>query len=152
MIFKNKQLLHDVIMDYDNTFKMFNLAKEYDKLKQGAAAFGWYLRAADFCEGETDEEKELQYRCMVLGAALFARSEARNQTVNGLIKSAISVLPARPEAYYWAAKYSIEQSNFRDGAMYAKMGMDCEDVEPNKELDYPGSVGLEYCFAVSKWK
>ena len=91
MIFKNKQVLHDVIMDYDNPFKMFELAKEYDKLKQGAAAFGWYLRAADFCEGETYEEKELQYRCMVLGSAVFARSEARNQTVNGLIKSAHDV-------------------------------------------------------------
>ena len=152
MIFKNKQVLHNVIMDYDNPFKMFELAKEYDKLKQGAAAFGWYLRAADFCEGETYEEKELQYKCMVLGSALFARSEARNQTVNGLIKSAISVLPKRQEAYYWAARYSIDQSNFRDGAMYAKMGMDCEDIEPNTELNYPGQVGLDYCFAISKWK
>ena len=31
--------------------------------------------------------------------------------VKGLIKAAIAVLPARPEAYYWAAKYSIDQNN-----------------------------------------
>jgi len=152
MKFKNMKVLNDVVLDYNNPFKMFELAKEYDKLKQGAAAFGWYLRAADFCKGETYEEKELQYKCMVLGAAIFARSEARTQTVKGLIKSAITVLPARPEAYYWAAKYSIDQSNFRNAIMYAKMGKDCEDVEPNEELDYPGPVGLEYCYAIAKWK
>ena len=49
MKFKNIKLLNDVVLDYSNPFKMFALAKEYDKLKQGAAAFGWYLRAADFC-------------------------------------------------------------------------------------------------------
>tara|TARA_B110000459_G_scaffold197527_1_gene241115 strand:+ start:2387 stop:3631 length:1245 start_codon:yes stop_codon:yes gene_type:complete len=156
MKFKNIKLLNDVVLDYSNPFKMFALAKEYDKLKQGAAAFGWYLRAADFCEGETYEEKELQYKCMVLGAAVFARSEARTQTVKGLIKAAIAVLPARPEAYYWAAKYSIDQNNFRNAMMYAKMGKDCDilagSIEPNEELNYPGPVGLEYCYAIAKWK
>jgi hypothetical protein len=48
MKFKNMKVLNDVVLDYSNPFKMFELAKEYDKLKQGAAAFGWYLRAADF--------------------------------------------------------------------------------------------------------
>ena len=156
MKFKNMKVLNDVVLDYSNPFKMFELAKEYDKLKQGAAAFGWYLRAADFCKGETYKEKELQYKCMVLGAAVFARSEARTQTVKGLIKSAIAVLPSRPEAYYWAAKYSIDQSNFRNAVMYAKMGKDCDilagSIEPNEELDYPGPVGLEYCYAIAKWK
>ena len=83
MKFKNKQVLHDVIMDYDNPFKMFELAKEYDKLKQGAAAFGWYLRAADFCEGETYEEKWLQYRCMLFGTWFSSVCQIRSQKSNG---------------------------------------------------------------------
>jgi hypothetical protein len=154
MKFKNMQVLNDVVLDYSNPWKMFELAREYDKLKQGAAAFGWYLRAADFCEGETYEEKWLQYRCMLFGAAIFDRSEARNQTTQGLLKMAMAVLPNRPEAYYFMAKHSMDTSNFRDGIMYSQMGLALDLVERDDDngLGYPGRVGLEHAYAVSKWK
>ena len=146
------QILNDVVLDYSNPWKMFKLACEYDRLKQGAAAFGWYLRAADFCEGNTSDEKFLQYKCMVLGAAIFDRSEARNQTTQGLLKMAMAVLPDRPEAYYFMAKHSMDINNFRDGLMYAKMGLSKELVERSDELGYPGSIGLDHAYAVCKWK
>ncbi len=152
MRFKNMKVLNDVVMDYSNPFKMYALAREYDSLKQGAAAFGWYLRAADFCEGETWEEKKLQYNCMVLGGQIFERSEARGQTVIGLYKMAMTILPDRPEAYYFAAKHSKEISNWRDSLMYSKIGLGLELVEHSEELNYPGQVGLEYIYAMSKWK
>lgn len=152
MKFKNLKLLNDVVMDYTNSFKMYELAKEYDKLKQGAAAFGWYLRAADFSPGQTDEEKLLQYKCIVRGSFVFNRSESRNQTTNGLIKSAINTLPDRPEAYYWAAQYHMEQNQWRDALMYAKMGLNCEDFKNELDLNYHGKVGLKYIYAMSKWK
>jgi hypothetical protein len=152
MKFKNIQVLNDVVLDYTNPWKMFELAREYDKLKQGAAAFGWYLRAADFCEGETLGEKILQYKCMLLGAAIFDRSEARNQTTQGLLKMAMAVLPDRPEAYYFMAKHSIDTSNFRDGLMYSQMGLALDAWDTLENIDYPGRIGLEHAYAVSKWK
>ena len=150
MMFNNMKALNDVVLDYSNPYKMFTLALEYDKLKQGAAAFGWYLRAADFAD--PNEDKLLQYKAIILGAHIFARSTARDQTVKGLIKMAMATLPERPEAYYFAAKWSIDQSNFRNALMYSQMGLRCEDHDPIEELDYPGKVGLKYCYAVSKWK
>jgi hypothetical protein len=154
MKFKNMKALNDVVLDYTNPWKMFELAREYDRLKQGAAAFGWYLRAADFCEGETYEEKWLQYKCMLLGAAIFDRSEARNQTTQGLLKMAMAVLPDRPEAYYFMAKHSIDTNNFRDGLMYSQMGLALDLVERDDDngLGYPGHIGLKHTYAVSKWK
>ena len=154
MKFKNMQVLNDVVLDYSNPFKMYKLALEYDSLKQGAAAFGWYLRAADFVTGSSDEELELQYKCLIKGAMIFARSEARNETSKGLIKLAMAVLPNRPEAYYFASRWAIDQSKFRNALMYAKIALSQnEEHEPIEDLkDYPGRVGLKYCYAVSKWK
>ena len=146
------QVLNDVVMDYSNPYKMYALAREYDALKQGAAAFGWYLRAADFCDGETYEEKMLQYKALILGGKIFDRSEGRGHTVVGLYKMAIAVLPDRPEAYYFLAKHSKEGSNFRDALMYAQMGLQCDLVEKTDELGYVGQIGLKHIYAVSKWK
>jgi len=150
MKFKNIKVLNDVVLDYSNPYKMFKLAREYDKLKQGAAAFGWYLRAADFAD--PNEDKLLQYKAIILGAHIFARSEARTQTVKGLVKMAMTTMPERPEAYYFAAMWSIDQNNFRNALMYSQMGLACEEFDLIEEFDYPGRVGLEYCYAVSKWK
>ena len=152
MKFKNMKALNDVVMDYSNPWKMFDLAREYDRLKQGAAAWGWYLRAADFCAGETSKEKLLQYRCMILGAAIFDRSDSRNETTKGLLKMAMAVLPDRPEAYYFMAKHSVDTNNFRDGLMYAKTGLGLDSIELIDELNYPGRVGLEWLYAICKWK
>tara|TARA_B110000503_G_scaffold54658_1_gene87784 strand:+ start:1062 stop:2303 length:1242 start_codon:yes stop_codon:yes gene_type:complete len=153
MKFKNMQVLNDVVMDYSNPFKMYALAREYDALKQGAAAFGWYLRAADFCAGETYEEKMLQYKCMILCAEIFDRSGDRGHSVMGLLKMAVATMPERPEAYYFLAKNSKATSNWRDSLMYAQMGLKCDLIEKlDNDLDYPGQVGLKYIYAISKWK
>ena len=61
MKLQNKKLLHDVILDYNNSDKIYKLAREYDRLEQGSGAFGFYLRAADMSPGKTFDEKWLQY-------------------------------------------------------------------------------------------
>ena len=45
-----QKLLNDFVMDYENPFQMYELAKEYDKLDQDAAAFTYYLRAKAHCK------------------------------------------------------------------------------------------------------
>ena len=46
-------LLNDLLLDYNNPDKNYTIAKEYDRLEQGSAAAGFYLRAADMSEGKT---------------------------------------------------------------------------------------------------
>ena len=72
-------------MDYKNPFKMYELAKEYDKLDQDAAALTYYLRAAEFCDGKTYNEKLLQYRALIMGAKCFADQKNRQVTVYSLL-------------------------------------------------------------------
>ena len=52
MKFTNINLLNDVVLDYQNPYKIYKLAREYDRLEQGAGAFSWYLRAADMANSD----------------------------------------------------------------------------------------------------
>jgi len=147
--------LNDVVLDYSNPFKMYALAREYDKLLQGAAGFGWYLRAADFCEGKTFEEKWLQYKSIILGAKLMERNGDRAHTVSGMLKMALTILPERPEGYYFLAKHCIERSEWRDALMYSKIGVDYykpDEVQLDNDLEFPGIDELKFLYGHSKWK
>ena len=53
-------VLEKHIMDPKNPELCYDLAKEYDKLENGAMAVSLYLKAADL-----SEDNELQYKCMI---------------------------------------------------------------------------------------
>lgn len=153
MIFKNKKLLNDVVLDYSNSYKVYELAKEYDKLEQGAAAAGFYLRAADMSPGKTFEEKWLQYKSIILSAHIYERTGDRNHSVAGLLKMAIATMPERPEAYYFASKFYQLKNEWRDSLMFAKIGIACQTSQfPDNDLNYPGVEELKLLYARAKWK
>jgi hypothetical protein len=150
-----QQLLNDFVMDYENPFKMYELAKEYDKLGQDAAAFTYYLRAAEFCDGKTYDEKLLQYRSLILGAKCFADQKNREVTVYSLLKMAITVLPNRPEAYYFMCNYCEENGEWRESLVYSSIGLLFVNTElsiGDNDIDYPGKQGLLYHNASGSWK
>lgn len=152
----NMQLLHDVILDYNNPDKIYKLAREYDKLQQGSGAFGFYLRAADMSPGNTFKEKWLQYKCMILSAAIYERNENRNQSVEGLLKLAVDTLPDMPEAYYFLAKFKAKHNDWRESLMYSKIGVyfsvGMENAALDNDIMYPGDNTLALLYAKAKWK
>ena len=147
------KLLNDVVLDYDNPEKIYALAREYDKLEQGSGAHSFYLRAADMSPGKTFEEKWLQYKCMILSAFIYERNENRNQSVQGLLKIAIATLPNRPEAYYFMAKLKKDQEDYREGLMYAQIGLQfVGEGSTDNDVGYPGDNALSLLYARCKWK
>ena len=154
MNFTKTHILNDVVLDFENPFKIFKLAKEYDRLEQGAAAFSFYLRAADMAEGKIYEENWIQYKSMILGSHIFDRSKNRDHSTEGLLKIAIETMPERPEAYYFMAKFKAERSDWRESMMYSKMGLRniTNVVAPDSDLNYPGHSALELLYARAKWK
>lgn len=154
MKFTNTKLLNDVILDYSNPDKIYKLAREYDKLEQGSAAFSYYLRAADMSPGKTQEEKWLQYKCMILGSFIYERNGDRDHSVEGLLKIAIDTYPDRPEAYYFLSKFKQRKQDWREAMMYAAIGLKFVrwNTEFDDDLDYPGINGLRLLYARAKWK
>ena len=153
---KLKKLASEVALDYNNPFKNYELAREYEKLEQGAAAASFYLRAADFCEGKTFEEKWLQYKCLIRKAVIFTKEGDRNFTVEGLLQSALKVLPTRPEAYYFLCAHYEHRNGageWRNCLIYSTIGLNYIDADHiDDDLEYPGAIGLKYHHAAAVWK
>lgn len=153
MVFKNINLLNNVVLDYSNSEKLYDLAREYDRLEQGSAAFSFYLRAADMADSNDPYEKWIQYKCMILSAFIYDRNLNRGHSVVGLLKMAIETMPNRPEAYYFLSKYFQGKSEWRDSMVYAKIGIDCTQYKKmDDDLDYPGIEALKLLYARAKWK
>jgi hypothetical protein len=154
MKFTNIKLLNDVILDYSNTEKIYKLAREYDRLEQGSAAFSYYLRAADMSPCKTDAEIWLQYKCMILGSFIYERNGNRDHSVEGLLKIAIDTCPDRPEAYYFLSKFKQKKNDWRESMMYAAIGLKFESWKSvyDDDLNYPGINALRLLYARAKWK
>ena len=157
MKFTNMNLLNDVVLDYQNPYKIYELAREYDRLEQGAGAFSWYLRAADMSEGITWDERWLQYKSMILSSFIYDRNLNRNHSVEGLLKIAISTMPERPEAYYFLSKFKQERDDWRESLMYASIGISniengCLEDALDNDVGYPGDNALRLLYARAKWK
>jgi hypothetical protein len=153
MFFKNMKLLNDVVLDYSNPQKIYNLACEYDRLEQGSAAFSFYLRAADMADSNDEGGRWLQYKCLILSAFIYDRNPGRDHSTVGLLKLAIETMPERPEAYYFISKFYQRKHEWRDSMMYSKIGVECANhKDMDGDLNYPGIEALKLLYARAKWK
>ncbi len=142
-----QELLNEVVLDTHNTQKMFALAKEYDRLEQGAAAATFYLRAADY----EYEDKELQYKSLIQLSKIYYRAKGRWQSARSIMENAVGVLPQRPEAYYFLAKWHQDMDQWRPSLMYSGIGLSLKD-QNDLDVDYPGMHGIKYLNALALWK
>ena len=141
-----QQLVNEHVFDPKNTYKMFDLAREYDKLENGAAAISFYIRCADL----EDDDKELQYKCMIYAGLAYARQERRNYTVLGLLQHAVSILPTRPEAHYSLSKHGEKTTDWRMCLNHALLGLEFKDKK-DIGIDWPGEKELWFLRASASW-
>ena len=142
-----QELLNNHALDPKNPIKAFELAKEYDKLKQGAAAVSLYIKAADL---ET-EDTLLQYQCMLLASQCYNRQRDRHYTALGLAQHAQILLPERPEAYYFLARLWEEKHDWRNVRVFTSIGLTHANLEEDIGVNYPGKQGLLYLDAIATW-
>ena len=81
-----QQKLETHVKDSKNPFKIYDLAKEYDKLENGAMAVSLYLKAADIAE-----DKTLQYKSLIGIALCYDRQRDRNFTTEGSLLDAAAL-------------------------------------------------------------
>ena len=141
-----QQLLNEHVLDSKNPQKMFDLACEYDRLEQGAAAVSFYIRAADLEE----EDVELQYKCMIYAGLCMERQKNRNHTVVGLFQHAIGLLPCRPEAHYFLAKHGENVGDWRLCLIHSKLALKFIDAT-RIGIYWPGERELLYLRAMAVW-
>lgn len=79
---------------------LFQLAVEYFKLNQYAAASTFYHKCA-----ERTNNPDIEYECILFISFCMQRQGKRNFSVKTLLDKAIALDPYRPEAYFFLAKH-----------------------------------------------
>ena len=88
--------LIDFCLDTENPEKNYRLGLWYDNHGHNASAHTYYLRAA-----ERTDEKILAYESLLRSSICCRKQETREVTEKSLIHSALTLMPERPEAYYF---------------------------------------------------
>jgi hypothetical protein len=125
----------------------YNLAREYHRIGQTAAAISYYLRAA-----ERTNDDNLAYDCLVLIGMCFDKQGNRNYTVKSMYNAAITLVPSRPEAYYHMARKLEWEKLYFESYTNAEIALKLTNVDsPDTTLEYPGKWGMLFQKAVSAW-
>jgi len=142
-----EQLIIDYVNDSENPIKNYNLAREYHKIGQTAAAISYYLRASE----RTDDDN-LSYDCLVLIGMCFDRQGNRNYTVKSMYNAAITLIPSRPEAYYHLARKLEWEKLYFESYTNVEIALKMTTVDSSDEtLEYPGKWAMLFQKAVAAW-
>ena len=142
-------LLNRFVIDPENDYNNLWLAKHYHSIGQTASAVSYYLRTA-----ERTKDKTLMYACLLISSDCFHSQGCRNDSVKGLLQSAIALCPKRPEGYFLLSRFYERMQNWHDSYLIASIGMVVSDFDCDPlplVVDYPGKYGILFEKAVSSW-
>ena len=142
-------LLNRFVIDPENDYNNLWLAKHYHSIGQTASAISYYLRTA-----ERTKDKTLMYACLLISSDCFHSQGCRNDSVKGLLQSAIALCPKRPEGYFLLSRFYERVQNWHDSYLIASIGMVVSDFDCDPlplVVDYPGNYGILFEKAVSSW-
>ena len=124
------------------------LANYYHSIGQTASAISYYIRTA-----ERTEDKTLMYACLLAAAGCFDSQGCRNNSVKGMLQTAVALLPERPEGYFLLSRFYERDGNYHDAYLISSIGMNSNFDLPSLPLkvDYPGMYGILFERAVSSW-
>lgn len=129
---KLEDLVKAYIYNTRDPLTSYNLAKEYEKLKQYGSALSYYLKAAELADHSLFE-----YEVLIRIALVFKHQGGRiHSEVNSLLH-AIPLQPDRPEAYYLLADAYYRKSNYKEAMFILKLGKD-------KKADAPLWTDVEF--------
>lgn len=146
---KLKSLLYNYIESPDCPEANFNIGVYYHEIGQAASAISYYLRAA-----ERSTEDILMYEALIKASICFDSQGCRNNSVEGMLKHCVALMPKRPEGYFYLSRFYERSFRWSDSYLIASIGEKVSSRNPSKlrtKLDYPGFYGIIFEKAVSSW-
>jgi hypothetical protein len=144
-----RSLLYKYIESPDCPDINFNIAVYYHSIGQTASAISYYLRAA-----ERATENILMYEALIKASICFDSQGCRNNSVEGMLKHCVALMPERPEGYFYLSRFYERSFKWFDSYLIASIGEKVSCKNPSKlrtEIDYPGFYGIIFEKAVSSW-
>ena len=141
-------LITQYALDTENPEVNYELAKEYEKEKQYAAAWLYYFRCAERTENDL-----LGYKSLIRSSICIKKQSTRRITEKTLLQHAINLLPKRPEAYYNLSLIYEKDGDWQNSYLYAQIGEQwCTDDLVDIDIpEYPGKYGHIFQRAIVGW-
>jgi FkbM family methyltransferase len=140
--------LIDFCLDTENPEKNYKLAQWYEEQGHTGPAHTYYLRAA-----ERSEDKNLSYKSLIKSAICCKKQQTREVTEKSLLDSALTLLPERPEAYYFLSLFYEKKEDWQNCYVNASLGSNCykNNLEDIGIEEYVGKYALIFQKAISSW-
>ena len=139
-----KECLIEFINNPYNDIINLNLAVAYEKEKQYAAAFSYYLKCAEFTNNNI-----LASECLIHCALCINAQGGRDAKELYLIKHAITISPNSLEPYYiaslyfsWRSSHIPEQRFWLDSYMYANIAINL--IENNSQSKEKFKIPIDF--------
>jgi hypothetical protein len=116
----------------------FQVAAEYEKLRQTASAVSFYLRTAEY---GYESHQDLVYLSLLRLAACFNDQNDRLATVSNALLQAVAYQPHKAEGYFLLSEFHERQKNWQECYTFAAIGLGLE----------PDDYRLQFEKAVSGW-
>lgn len=146
-----ERLIVEASTDPLNPVKNFEIALEYDNLKQTASAVSFYLRAAEY---GIQTHPLLVYASLLRVSICMESQGDRNWSVSNNILQAMAYLPARPEAYFLMSRFHERSANWQESYTFAEVGL----LFAQQQMDalpcyvsYIGPAALLFQKSVAAW-
>lgn len=135
-------------LDVENSEKNYAMARWYENAGHTAPAHSFYLRAA-----ERSKDPLLSYTALIRASFCYKAQGSRTGTEKVLIENALTILPNRPEAYFFLSMIYQAREDWQNCYIYASLGLACASVEVDlKDIpEYTGKYLLMYQKAISAW-
>ena len=143
-----ENLINEYIMDSDNATKNYKLGVQYEAMGQTASALSFFLRAS-----ELTSDDNMAYECLIRMGNCFNLQDNRKYSVKSMFQGAITLLPDRPEAYFYMSRYLEKEGQYFESYMFAELGLNnsANKTFPSLNIYYPGRYGLIFQKAVAAW-
>jgi len=140
--------LIEFCLDTENPEKNYRLAEWYELQGHTGPAHTYYLRAA-----ERSEDEILSYKSLIRSALCCKKQQTREVTEKSLLDSALTLLPERPEAYYFLSLFYEKKEDWQSCYTNASLGLNCYKsvLEDIGIQEYVGKYILLYKKAISSW-
>jgi tetratricopeptide (TPR) repeat protein len=144
-----KQALLNYIGNPSSDILCFELGYEYGKLGQYATALSFYLKSAEITKND-----DLAYESLICGSVCLTTPGSRDYSAKGILLHAVSLIPTRPEAYYFLSR--LHESNYEWQEAYTMASCGLEFLEnsknvTNKYLGYNEDHHLLFQKSVASW-
>ena len=119
--------LSEYVNDNESPVTNFNLGLEYEFIGQGSSAIGFYLRSA-----ERGNDSLISYESLIHMGYIFDGQGKRGRTALSCWRLATTLMPKRPEAYYYISRYHNWHNDYDQGYTLSSMALEFCDFDSEK--------------------